>query len=85
MITENQVIEWLKQNEPSTYYLRIAQFGLVNKKNAKRDLGKLFAESNEHIQCDWINENTSLEVIQRDDTDSDANESGYDLTTTDGS
>ena len=84
MLTKKEVLSWLKENETSTYYLRDAAFGLVNKKNAKRDLGKLFAESNEQIQCDWINENTSLNVIKRDDVGSDANESGYDLNTSDG-
>jgi hypothetical protein len=81
-ITKNQVLEYLKLNEPSVYYLWLSQEDLA--KNIElRDLGKLFADPNEHIQCDWINENTNLNVVKRNDFNSDSNASGYDLITTD--
>lgn len=55
----------------------------LGKKGELRDLGKLMAEPNEYIQRDWINENTSLRVVKRDEVDVDSNASGYDLITTD--
>tara|TARA_A100001515_G_scaffold88032_1_gene69990 strand:+ start:144 stop:719 length:576 start_codon:yes stop_codon:yes gene_type:complete len=82
IITEKHISRWLRENEPSVYYLRQSQKSL-NKNLALRDLGKLFADPNEHIQKDWINENTSLNVVQRDDFEDDSNASGFDLCTTD--
>jgi len=78
-----EALKWLKENEPSVYYLRESQKSLSKDINL-RDLGKLFADANEHIQKDWINENTKLDVEVRDDFDDDANASGYDLHTIDG-
>tara|TARA_R100001377_G_scaffold83875_1_gene66214 strand:+ start:28 stop:600 length:573 start_codon:yes stop_codon:yes gene_type:complete len=83
MITKTDALIWLKENEPSVYYLRESQESLSKDINL-RDLGKLFADANEHIQKDWINENTKLDVEVRDDFDDDANASGYDLHTIDG-
>ena len=60
----------------------MAQKELI-KNSEIRDLGKLFSVPNEHIQCDWINENTNLTVIKRDDFNSDTNASGFDLITDD--
>jgi hypothetical protein len=82
MINEKQVLDYLKINNPSVYYLWISQKDLA-KNTELRDLGKLFADPNEHIQRDWINDNTKLNVVKRDDFNSDANASGYDLITTD--
>lgn len=82
MINETQVLDYLKINNPSLYYLWLSQKDLA-KNTELRDLGKLFADPNEHIQKDWINENTKLNVVKRDDFNSDANASGYDLITTD--
>lgn len=82
MINEKQVLDYLKINNPSLYYLWLSQKDLA-KNTELRDLGKLFADPNEHIQRDWINENTKLNVVKRDDFNSDANASGYDLITTD--
>lgn len=82
MITKNQVIDYLKKEEPTVYYLWKSQRDLA-KNTELRDLGKLFADPNEYIQCDWINENTILNVVKRDDFNSDSNASGYDLITVD--
>jgi len=82
-MTKKEVLNWLKENEPTVYYLRESQKSLKKDMNL-RDLGKLFADPNEHIQKDWINENTCLDVLVRDDHDEDANASGHDLETTDG-
>lgn len=82
MINEVQVLDYLKKNNPSVYYLWLSQKDLA-KNTELRDLGKLFADPNEHIQRDWINKNTKLNVVKRDDFNSDANASGYDLITTD--
>jgi len=83
MITKTDALIWLKENEPSVYYLRESQNTLVEEKN-NRDLGKLFANANEHIQKVWINKNTKLDVEVRTDFNQDANASGYDLISTDG-
>jgi len=61
------------------HYLLKSVDGLIKHSNL-RDLGKLFAEANEHYQVDWINNNTNLDVIKRTDDTGD----GYDLITTDG-
>ena len=82
MTTKTDALIWLKENEPSVYYLRESQKSLSKDINL-RDLGKLFADANEHIQKDWINENTKLDVEVRDDFDDDANAAGHDLDTTD--
>lgn len=82
MITKNQVIDYLKINNPSVYYLWISQEDLV-KNTELGNLGKLFADPNEHIQKDWINANTKLNVVKRDDFNDDPDLSGYDLITTD--
>ena len=82
-MNKKEVLSWLKENEPTVYYLRESQKSLSKDMNL-RDLGKLFADANEHIQRDWINENTTLNVIVRDDHNTDANASGHDLETTDG-
>jgi hypothetical protein len=82
MITEKEVFEYLKKNQKSVYYLWKSQKDL-SKNIELRDLGKLFADANEHIQADWINENTTLNVVKRDDFNLDSNASGYDLITHD--
>tara|TARA_Y100001963_G_C6781031_1_gene449873 strand:- start:2641 stop:3216 length:576 start_codon:yes stop_codon:yes gene_type:complete len=82
-VTKTEALNWLRENEPSVYYLRESQKSLSNDVNL-RDLGKLFADPNEHIQKDWVNENTKLNVEVRDDFEDDANAAGYDLYTTDG-
>ena len=80
---KNEVLDWLKKNEPATYYLYLSQKDLsIN--TELRDLGKLFADPNEHIQTDWINENTNLNVKKRNDFTIDANAGGYDIITNDG-
>ena len=58
MISKENLKVWLKNNEPSLYYLWESQKSLAENVEL-RDLGKLFADPNEHIQKDWINENTS--------------------------
>ena len=82
-MNKNEVLVWLKENEPATYYLYLSQKDL-SKNSELRDLGKLFADPNEHIQTDWINENTKLKVKKRNDFATDANAGGYDIITTDG-
>lgn len=72
----------MKLHEKSQEYILIALNSLVGEKNW-RDLGKIMAESNEFIQMDWINKNTSLKVTKRKDFDGDPDASGYDLITTD--
>ena len=47
-----------------------------------RDLGKMFGGANEHVQCDWIAENTSFTARPRTDFDDDPDASGFDLLTT---
>lgn len=81
-ITRDIMLEWIKVNEPATYYLILSQKDLIKSSNV-RDLGKMFAEPNEYIQRDWINENTSLKVSKREEIEHDANASGYDLITED--
>jgi hypothetical protein len=80
---EKEIISWLKKNKPELYYIHIASKNMLKKKKVGA-MGKLFAESNEYIQRDWINKNTELKVIKRDDKDSDLLEVGYDLRTVDG-
>jgi len=47
------------------------------KEHDTRELGKFLANANEHMQAAWINNNTNLNVILRDDDDH--NGTGYDL------
>lgn len=82
MLSKEEVLNYLKKEEPSVYYLWISQLDL-SKNSELRDLGKLFADPNEYIQKDWINEKTNLKVLKRNDFNSDANASGYDLITHD--
>lgn len=57
------------------------------KNGKKRETGKIFAEANEFFLTNWINQNTILKVIKRDDesnnSNTDHNESGYDIITSD--
>jgi len=80
---EQEISDWLYKNNKGLYYLSKSMKSL-SENIELRDMGKLFADPNEHIQKDWINNNTSLQVKLRDDFDSDANASGFDLITTDG-
>jgi hypothetical protein len=82
MTTDAQVFEYLQKNHPALYYLSLAMNELSSNLEL-RDLGKLFANPNEYIQSDWINENTTLNVVKRNDFKSDSNASGYDLITVD--
>jgi hypothetical protein len=82
-MNESQIMEWLKLNKPDVYYLALSSTNLVKNGNV-RDLGKLYAEANEYIQLDWINENTNLRVIKRDEFDNSGTADGWDLITSDG-
>ena len=82
-MNEPQIMEWLKLNKPDVYYLALSSTNLVKNGNV-RDLGKLYAEANEYIQLDWINENTNLRVIKRDEFDNSGTADGWDLITSDG-
>lgn len=81
-ITDSQIFEYLQKNHPALYYLSLSMNDL-SLNQEYRDLGKLFANPNEYILTDWINENTTLKVIKRNDFKSDSNASGYDLITVD--
>jgi hypothetical protein len=67
-------------------YIMIAFEALIRENN-KRDLGKLLAEPNEHIQRDWINKSQDkFSVLRRQDffeSTDDINGGGFDLITTD--
>ena len=78
-MTQDQVYKWLKENDPMLYYLSLSKQSLADGNLELRDLGKLFADPNEYIQLDYINENTSLKVIKR--KDGDLNGGGFDLIT----
>ena len=82
-MNEKQVMDWLKLNKPDVYYLAISSTNLVKNGNV-RDLGTLYAEANEYIQLDWVNENTNLRVIKRDEFDNSGTADGWDLITSDG-
>jgi hypothetical protein len=82
-LTEESVLNWLKLNNLALYYLALSQKDL-SKNIELRDLGKLFADPNEYIQADWINDNTSLSVKKRTDFMTNANAGGYDIITIDG-
>lgn len=79
---KKEVLDYLKKEEPLLYYVWKSQKDLA-KNTELRDLGKLFADPNEYIQCDWINQNTLLNVVKRDDFNSDSNASGFDIITSD--
>ena len=64
------------------YYLALSKEKMIQE-NSRIDLGKLFANPNEFIQADWINETTNLNVKRRDADDGSNNGDGYDLITTD--
>ncbi len=49
-----------------------------------RDLGKMFADSNEDIQCDWIGLNTTFTALPRSDFNNDRDGGGFDLKTKNG-
>ena len=55
---------------------------IMQKSMNTRDFGKLVAPANEILQSDWINQNTNLVLVDREDEDH--NESGYDLVTESG-
>ena len=64
-------------------YQEIAMKRLMKEGNL-RDLGKMFGDANEDVQCDWITENTSFTVLPRSDFDGDPDASGFDLLSTTG-
>jgi len=64
-------------------YQQIAMKRLMKEGNL-RDLGKMFGDANEDVQCDWIAENTSFTARPRSDFDDDPDASGYDLKTLNG-
>ena len=63
-------------------YLEDSMNRLIKEGNL-RDLGKMFGDANEVLQCDWIAENTSFTSLPRSDFDDDPDASGFDLMTTD--
>ncbi|SVD82455.1 uncharacterized protein METZ01_LOCUS435309 [marine metagenome] len=62
-------------------YLENSMNRLIKEGNL-RDLGKMFGDANEDLQCDWIAENTSFTALPRTDFDDDPDASGFDLLTT---
>lgn len=64
-------------------YQEISMKRLMKEGNL-RDLGKMFGDANEDVQCDWIAENTSFTALPRSDFDDDPDASGYDLKTPNG-
>ena len=64
-------------------YQEIAMKRLMQERNL-RDLGKMFGDANEDVQCDWIAKNTSFTALPRSDFDDDPDASGYDLKTQNG-
>lgn len=88
VINEQVAMEFLKKNSPAKYYLCKSLDSLI-KREAVGTLGKILSEANEFIQADWINENTKIKVVKREELDDsklnfDKNASGFDLITTDG-
>ena len=63
-------------------YQEIAMKRLMQEHNL-RDLGKMFGDANEDIQCDWITKNTSFTALPRSDFDDDPDASGFDMMTAD--
>ena len=63
-------------------YLENSMNRLIKEGNL-RDLGKMFGDANEDLQCDWIDENTSFTALPRSDFDDDPDASGFDLMTVD--
>jgi hypothetical protein len=80
---ENEILNWLRKNKPNIYYLYISSKSLINNSNV-RDLSKLYAEANEFIQRDWINSNTNVTVVKREDYEHSGNAAGFDLISIDG-
>ena len=64
-------------------YLEDSMNRLIKEGNL-RDLGKMFGDANEVLQCDWIAENTSFTSLPRSDFDDDPDASGFDLLSTTG-
>ena len=62
-------------------YQELALKRLIEESNL-RDLGKMYGDANEDLQCDWIAENTSFTARPRTDFDDDPDASGFDLLTT---
>ena len=65
------------------YYLALSKEKMIQE-SSLIDLGKLFANPNEFIQADWINENTTLDVKRSEADEGSNNGNGYDLITKDG-
>ena len=82
-MNETEILNWLKENKPNIYYLYISSKSLIKNANV-RDLSKLYAEANEFIQRDWINKNTNVSVVKREDYEHSGTASGFDLISTDG-
>jgi hypothetical protein len=68
-------------NKNWSTHIESAYRALLEEHNT-RELGKFLANANEHMQEDWINTNTSLNVKMR--TDDDHNGTGYDLISSSG-
>lgn len=79
-MTREDLLEEIKKIEPIGYYVLLSMGNLIQD-TQKRDFGKLFAEANEYLVRDKINDETSLTVEKRSDN---LNAEGYDLITTDG-
>lgn len=82
-MNETEVMNWLKENKPYVYYMKIACDDFLKKGNI-RELGKIFSEVNEYIHKDWINKNTTLKVIRNDEYTNNNVGFDYDLITKDG-
>jgi hypothetical protein len=88
VVNEQVAMDILKKNSPAKYYLCKSLDSLI-KRESVGPLGKILAEANEFIQADWINKNTKIKVVKREELDDsklnfDKNASGFDLITTDG-
>jgi len=53
----------------------------LTKEGNLRDLGKLWGDANEDVQCDWIAKNTCFTARPRSDFDNDKDGGGFDLMT----
>jgi hypothetical protein len=69
-----------KQSKKWDEYIALAWDDMA-RECIKREIGKMLAIPNEFFQKDWINENTELKVLRREEMedDGDKNQSGYDL------
>jgi len=56
---------------------------LIKEKNL-RDLGKMFGDANEGVQCEWIENHCSFTSVPRTDFNDDPDASGFDLISPDG-